>query len=216
VFSSKRGALLAVIAGFAALALGAQTLQAWAPTMFVRIHHWNVGGAGQRFGVFTFVLGPLGALTGAFLADAFERTGRPDGKLLVGLLSAIFCLGMSVLATLPSEGVAFFGVVGLQFFVAFNFGLVQAAIAELLPNQMRALGSACYVATTNLVTATLGPLIVGLLNDHVFHDPNMVAVSVRCVTPAAFVLAALVLAFGLRSYRNSVTGRPSSSSGSNG
>ena len=205
VFSRKRAALLAVIVGFAGLALGAQTLQAWAPTMFVRLHHWNVGSAGQRFGVFTFVLGPLGALTGAFLADALERAGRADGKLLVGLLSSVFCVGVSILATLPLEPVAFFGVVSLQFFVAFNFGLVQAALAELLPNRMRALGSACYVATTNLVTATLGPLIVGLLNDRVFHDPNMVAVSIRWVSPAAFVLAGLVLAFGLRSYRSSVT-----------
>lgn len=207
VFARKRGALFTVIVGFATIALGAQTVQVWAPTLFVRVHGWSIAGAGQRLGAFTLVLGPLGALSGAFLAERLERAGRAEGKVLVGLISASACIVASLLATAGSEQLAFLGVVGMQYVVAFNFGLVQAALAELLPNRMRAVGSACYVAASNLLAATLGPLLVGLLNDHLFRDPHMIATSIRCVAPVAFLAAALIMLWGRRPYRDEISSR---------
>ncbi|MGA0599268.1 MFS transporter [Caulobacter sp. KR2-114] len=207
-FARKRGALFTTIIGFATIALGAQTVQVWAPTLFVRVHGWSIAGAGQRMGAFTIVLGPLGALTGAFLAERLERAGRSDGKIVVGLVSASLCVAASLLATAGAEQVAFAGVVAMQYVVAFNFGLVQAALAELLPNRMRAVGSACYVAASNLLAATLGPLLVGLLNDHLFRDPAMIATSIRCVAPVAFLAAALIMLWGRRSYRDQISLNP--------
>lgn len=206
VFAERRAPLAACIVGFALIALGAQTIQTWAPTLFVRIHGWKLAGAGQRLGGFTLVLSPLGVIAGALLADVLERLGRRDGKFLVGVLSATGCAVAGLLFTAASETTALLGIAALQFIVAFNFGLVQAALTELLPNRMRAFGSACYVAASNLLAATAGPLLVGVLNDQVFHDPRMIAVSIRCVAPISFVLAAAVLGWGLKPFRLATAG----------
>lgn len=200
-FGRKRAALSACIMGFAMLSLGAQTISTWAPTLFVRVHGWRLAGAGQRLGAFTLVLSPLGVITGALLSGWLERRGRRDAKFLVGIISGLGCVGAALLVTSASATAALAGIAALQFIVAFNFGLVQAALTELLPNRMRAMGSACYVAATNLLAATTGPLIVGLLNDRVFHDPGMIATSIRWVAPASFALAVLILASGLKPFR---------------
>ncbi|MDR6530199.1 MFS family permease [Caulobacter rhizosphaerae] len=203
-FSRKRGALLAVVLGFATLALGGTTFQAWAPTLFVRQHGWAISHAGQALGLFTIVLGPAGAIVGALLAERLAKAGHSDSKLRVGLLSAGGCCVAGLLATAPWVKVAFSAIVCMQFLIGFNFGLVQASLAELLPNRMRAVASACFVAASNLLAATLGPLLVGVLNDRVFHDPMMIATSIRIVAPSAFALAGVVLMLGLRPYRQAL------------
>jgi uncharacterized protein involved in response to NO len=53
------------------------------------------------------------------------------------------------------------------------FGLTQAALTDLMPNRMRAVSSALWIIVTNLFAATFGPLMVGVLNDRVFHGPNV-------------------------------------------
>jgi hypothetical protein len=72
---------------------------------------------------------------------------------------------------------------------------------------MRAVISALYIATTNIFAATLGPLLVGVLNDHVFRDPAQIAISLRLVVPSAFLLAALTLRHVLPSYRLALVAR---------
>jgi hypothetical protein len=72
---------------------------------------------------------------------------------------------------------------------------------------MRAVISALYIATTNIFAATLGPLLVGILNDHVFKDPARIATSLRVVVPSAFLLAALTLWRVLPAYRLALAGR---------
>lgn len=192
----KYRAVFGTIIGFALIGLAASTLQAWLPTLFVRAHGWNIGVAGTRLGVMTITLAPLGALIGGVLADRLAVAGRGDSKLIVGLISALISVGASIVVTLKSLEAAEAGAALLYFFVGFDFGIVQAALAELMPNRMRAVTSAVYFSITNLFSATLGPLLIGVLNDDLFHAPSMIRQSLRIVAPAAFAAAAAVLAWG--------------------
>jgi hypothetical protein len=72
---------------------------------------------------------------------------------------------------------------------------------------MRAVISALYIATTNIFAATLGPLLVGILNDRVFRAPAQIAMSLRVVVPSAFLLAALTLWYVLPAYRQALAAR---------
>ncbi len=203
-FNLKRFAILSCAFGFAALSLGGTTVNSWGPTLLVRIHHVAQGSAGLLIGGLTLVLGPLGALTGGSLADYFRGRGHFDNKMLVGLLAGLGCIIGSVLFTLPSYRVATFGVVVVSYLVAFNFGNVQGALAELVSSRMRGFTTAIFLLFTNLLQATVGPLAVGLLNNHVFHDPNAIGLSMRIVVPSAFALAAVSLALGRRPFRSVV------------
>lgn len=204
-FARKKGALLTTIIGFAMIAMAATTIGAWVPTFFVRIHDWEIGQTGQKLGALTLVLSPLGAIVGATLADAMGRAGRKDSKLIVGVGSAAFCALSSLIMTMTNQTLALVALGLVQFVVGFNFGLVQAALAELVPNRMRAFASACFIASSNLLAATFGPLLVGVLNDHVFADPMMIGRSMAIVVPGGFVVATLVLFFGRRAYRSALS-----------
>lgn len=203
-FGRKRAALAATIVGFATTAMAATTMQSWAPTLFVRVHGWKLGQTGQKLGSMALVLSPLGALCGALIAERLAKAGRRDAKLIVGVVSAAGCALVSYLATISPATAAFVALAAMQFLVGFNFGLVQAALTELMPNRMRALATASFIATSNLLSATLGPLLVGLLNDHLFHNPMMIAQSLRLVAPTAFAVAAIILLLGLKPYRAAV------------
>ncbi len=200
----KSRAVGGTMVGFALIALAASTLQAWLPTLFVRVHGWAIGTAGMRLGLMTVVLAPLGAIVGGGLADRFAAAGHADSKLVVGLVSALLSVGASVVVTLQSAMAAQVGAALLYFLVGFNFGIAQAALTELMPNRMRAFTSALYISMTNLFSATLGPLMIGVLNDDVFHDPSMIAQSLRIVAPLAFAAAAAVLAWGRPAVRAAV------------
>jgi MFS family permease len=203
----KRMAVFGTIIGFALISLGATTMNAWGATLFLRTHGWSIGNAGLRLGALTLVLGPLGAISGGVAADRLAKRGRVDAKPFVGFLSASGCVIGALVLTLQSTMIALIGIGLLNYLIGFNFGIVQASLADLLPNRMRAVISALYVATTNIFAATLGPLLVGILNDHVFRDPAQIAMSLRVVVPSAFLLAALTLLYVLPAYRQALAGR---------
>jgi MFS family permease len=204
---TKRVAVFGTIIGFALIALGANTVNAWGATLFLRTHGWSIGNAGLRLGALTLVFGPLGAITGGVAADWLAKRGRVDGKLFVGLLSASGCVVGALVLTMQSTMIALIGIGLLNYLIGFNFGIVQASLADLLPNRMRAVISALYIATTNIFSATLGPLLVGIFNDHVFKDPAQIATSLRVVVPSAFLLAALTLWYVSPAYRQALASR---------
>jgi len=206
-FKTKWAAICGTIIGFALISLGATTVNAWGATLFFRTHGWSIGDAGLRLGALTLLLGPLGAISGGVAADWLAKRGRVDAKPFVGLLSASGCVVAGLVLTLQSTTIALIGIGVLNYLIGFNFGIVQASLADLLPNRMRAVISALYVATTNIFAATLGPLLVGILNDHVFRDPAQIATSLRIVVPSAFLLAALTLRRVLPAYRTALANR---------
>jgi MFS family permease len=204
---TKRAAVFGTIIGFALISLGANTINGWGATLFLRTHGWTIGDAGLRLGALTLVFGPFGAISGGVAADWLAKRGRVDAKPFVGMLSASGCVAGALVLTLQSTMIALVGIGLVNYLIGFNFGIVQASLADLLPNRMRAVISALYIATTNIFAATLGPLLVGILNDHVFRDPAEIAISLRVVVPSAFLLAALTLRHVLPAYRLAFAGR---------
>jgi hypothetical protein len=69
---------------------------------------------------------------------------------------------------------------------------------------MRAQTTSLYSLVNNLLAAGLGPLLVGVLNDHVFHDPMKIGESMRIVLPTAFLIAAGLLSWGRGAVRHAV------------
>jgi MFS family permease len=203
-FKSKRTAIVGTIIGFALIALGATTVTAWAATLFIRTHGWSVGDAGLRLGAMTLIFAPLGAFSGGVAADGLARRGRVDAKPFIGFVSASGCVVAALVLTGRFTTGALAGMALLSYLIGFNFGIVQAALADLAPNRMRAIVSALYIATSNIFAATLGPLLVGILNDRVLKDPAQIAISLRIVAPSAFFLAALCLWLILPAYRRAV------------
>ena len=58
------------------------------------------------------------------------------------------------------------------FFDALAMGTAAAALQHIFPNQVRGQVSALYLFLLNLGGGSLGPLLPGVFNDYLFHDPE--------------------------------------------
>jgi len=92
----------------------------------------------------------------------------------------------------------------LVFFATFPFGSAAAALQLVAPNRIRAQIISLYVLVTNLVGAGFGPLVTGVLTDHVFRSPESVGLSIATVAVLSGLIALASLHSGLRPFREAL------------
>lgn len=191
--------------GFALVAFASYGAAAWIPSFFIRTYGWSAAHTGIVFGTVTGIFGSLGIVFGGRLADWLAKRGRRDATMRVGMFGAIAALPFGVLYTLAgTPELATVLLVPAVFCLAMPFGVAPAAIQEIMPNSMRSQASALYLFVVNLVGLGLGPTAVALVTDYVFHDDKALRYSLLIVTAAAEVCAILLLASGLKHYRDSL------------
>jgi MFS family permease len=188
--------------GFAMLAVPITTILTWAFTWFVRVLGYSPPQAGLTLGLILVVLSPLGVYAGGWLADVFQKRGYRDGTLRVGLIAAAGLLPLSLVATtVPSPRLAVILMCPLVFFASLSMAVAPAALQVVTPNQMRAQVSATWMLVLNLVTAGLGPTLVGLITDAVFADTQAVGKSIALVNSLSVPVAILALWVCLKPFR---------------
>jgi MFS family permease len=154
------------------------SLLAWVPTVFQRVHHWSVGQSGRAMAGILLTFGCLGMYLGGRLSDRWQKRGVPEGPLKVAVISAIGTFLLMPLAMMvPSPGWALVLLAPALCFDALAMGTSAAALQHIFPNQVRGQVSALYLFILNLGGGSLGPLLPGVFNDYLFHDPNMVGYS---------------------------------------
>jgi len=70
----------------------------------------------------------------------------------------------------------------------------------LTPPALRGRLSGLYLFCTNMFGAGLGPLIVAMLTQHLFHDRAKVGIAMAIVTPTAALTGAIILGLAWRRY----------------
>ncbi|HWP72321.1 MAG TPA: MFS transporter [Gemmatimonadaceae bacterium] len=178
----------------------------WFPEFFRRSHGWSPGKVGLLMGGATAIFGVVGVIAGGRLADYFKAHGKRDGNLIVLIISAVF----SILAGLPlyltnSEGVLLAALIVTNIVAAAPFGAAAAAMQEMSPSHMRGQAAALLGFMLNFVGLSLGPTVVGILNDRVFTDPAKgVALSLLAITLFGRTIAGLSVAAGLAAHKRVV------------
>jgi MFS family permease len=177
----------------ALLSMCGYCVAAWLPTAIIRAYGVSYGQVGKVLGVSTVVMNSTGMLLAGILCDRLTRRGSKDAPIMVAMISGC---GIAVFASLPTlmpsvtmVWVAIF-VSGLTF-NAYN-GVGPMAVNQVTPNQYRAQVSAVYLFVVNALGLGVGPTLVPLLNDHLFHDPLKIRYSliivVFCSATAAIAL----------------------------
>jgi MFS family permease len=158
--------VVGVSTGLSAQAMCNYAFQAWGPTFFIRVFGWSPRQTGLVLGVMILVTGCLGMYYGGTLCDRWQQRGIREAPLKVAVVSTVgaglfFCLAMGV------QAVAWTIVVLLPalFFLAMPVGSSYAALQLIFPNQLRGQVSALLLFTINVGGLTMGPWLVGLLND---------------------------------------------------
>ncbi|MCA3182336.1 MAG: MFS transporter [Phenylobacterium sp.] len=199
---SHKGLYIPMFAGFCAITLNGYAGTSWTAEFFKRTFDWNSAQVGLWYGLIgVMIASVLGALAGGRMADWVGRR-HADAPLRVAALAMLFSWIPSATATLMPNPWLALGVLAIaQFFTTFPFPLAAAAIQLATPNQYRGQTSALYLFTINLCGLGLGPLVVGIMNDHVFPAADGVRYSLALVNAITAPLAALLLWIALKPYR---------------
>ncbi len=176
--------------------------QAWLATYFIRVHGWSPRETGLMLGQISLVTGLLGAFSGGVLCDYWQKRGKTDASLRVGVLATLcagtfFCLAMAM--NVLNWKIAL--LVPAFFFLAMPIGSSYASLQLILPNQVRGQVGALQVFTLNLFGLILGPFLPGFLNDFIFNDPKMVGISLAITVGTASLISAILFRITYRSYR---------------
>ncbi|MDX2142670.1 MAG: MFS transporter [Rhodospirillaceae bacterium] len=191
--------------GFSILASVQFGLGAWIPSFFIRVHGYTAGEIGVAYGILVTVLGTLGTVAGGFLCDWLAQRGYADANLRTAIIAAVPTIPLVALFPLVSDPqVALMIVAPMCFLGSMPFGAGTAAIPMISPNRMRAQLVAVYLLVANLIGPGLGPWLIAVCTDYVFHDPKMVGMSIVIVCTTLIILGTAVLLAGVKAFRRTV------------
>ena len=135
---------------------------------------------GRALAALLLTFGCLGMYVGGRMSDHWQKRGVAEGPLKVAVISAIGTLLLMPLAVIvPSPAWTLALLAPGLFFDALAMGTAAAALQHIFPNQVRGQVSALYLFLLNLGGGSLGPLLPGVFNDYLFHDPNKVGIFAR-------------------------------------
>jgi MFS family permease len=194
VLRSRGAILIPQAAGICLFQLQAFAYGAWSAPFFMRVYGWSLADVGVRLGVVQLILGGLGGMASGWTARLLWRRGLRDANLVT---SAIFLGAMAPLAIagfLVSNAWLSFALLGLMTLFAHGpSGGSLASIQETIPNLLRGRVTAIYYAALGLISMTCGPLIIGVMNNHLFGAEKMIGLSLAILSAVTLPLGSVLL-----------------------
>jgi MFS family permease len=174
---------------------------AWIPTYINRTFGWSVPKAGLFYGLILCVSSVLGIIWGGWYADKLKNSGIANGRIRIGVIAGIAALVFSFVPLLPNPYLVLGCIAIPAFFLASPMGASTTAIQEIMPNQVRALASAIFLFILNMIGLGLGPSIVAIFTDYVFHDEKAIRFSLVALFLIGGSLAFLFYRIGYKAYK---------------
>jgi MFS family permease len=162
------------------------------PAFLTRYHGMSVAQAGIWTGIGSGVSGILGAAAAGLLGDRVKnRLYLAAGASLAAAGPVYAALGMPAGSARGAVCLAMIGYGLLQMY----YGLVYAAIQDVVGPSMRGRAMALYFVVTYLGGASWGPLVTGRLSDFLARRSGLAAEASRAVGlhDAMYVIPALAV-----------------------
>lgn len=152
------------------ISLVGYSLYAWPATLFIRVHGMTPLAVGSVMGTLFIVTSVPGTALSAWLGSRCPP-GRALQHLIMVMVGYMVALGPLLLTlSLGTKNVAIVALGAVLLVYAAAHAAILTPMQLIAPNRMRGR----LLAITSLLYATpgsLGPVIIGLLTDHVFDDP---------------------------------------------
>jgi len=142
-------------------------LATWMPTYYVRERALPLGTASTTFGLLLLIAGFAGTVLGGQLTDRLASRLRGAQFAISGwglVLSLLFTAG-AVLA--PSPGIFWPCTFVTLLLLFLNIGPLNAAMANVLPPDLRARGFALTTMAIHLLGDAASPWLIGVVSDYV-------------------------------------------------
>lgn len=195
----RRGVFGAYLLGAPFIVLVLYAMQAWVPSLLIRVHGLDIVQAGRYYGAIALVAGSAGVLSGPIAARELARRGYgARAPLVTSITSTCLLIPIMIGAGLVESLVpALILITGANYFVTFPLALFATGLQNASPNEIRGLMAGCYVMSTNLIGLALGPASVALASDYIFADARAVGASLSLVGGIFLPLAVVLMWRGL-------------------
>lgn len=199
IVMSRRSILLPHMIAYCLFNLFSFAVLGWLPAFFMRVYGWSIAEVGFRLGMVQLLTGAVGSVVGGQVARGFWRRGRSNANLLTAALFMSVMVIPAVAGTMARSATVALISIGLMYMCLLApAGPLLGAIQDVIPGRLRGRVTALYCMMNALVGMTLGPLVVGVLNDEVFVDPHSVGKSLALTSVVTLPLAGGLLAFAAR------------------
>jgi MFS family permease len=142
-------------------------LATWMPTYFVRERGLPLATAASTFGLILVVAGFVGTLAGGRIASGVARRW-PGADFAVSGWSLAASIVFTCLAVLAPQPAVFWPAMFVTLVLLFvNVGPLNAAMANVLPAELRALGFAVTTMLIHLLGDAASPWIIGEVSDRI-------------------------------------------------
>lgn len=155
----------------ALLAMIGYGMLSWAPALFDRRFHISASRAGIVLGAIIAAAGLGGTLLSGYLSDRWLRKRKRAARFRVALAGTLICAPMAALWPLAPDATTAFVLLGCAVLgLSMAQSAAPACIQEICPNNMRGQAIAVYLLIAGLLGIGLGPTLVALVSDRIFHD----------------------------------------------
>lgn len=193
--ADRPAAMLGGLTAFALANVANYVVFLWAPALFMRVHGLDARTTGLTIGAIVAVFGSIGMVGSGMLADRMARRGIPDATIKVILWALVAQIPIMPAAFLVGDSRLAFALMVPTMILTTAASSVQGTALQLMtPPRMRGRMIAIYLLVVTLVGMGIGPLMIGILSDHVFPYPKGLAPSMAVVAVTGLVLAAASLA----------------------
>jgi len=142
-------------------------LATWMPTYFVRERDIPLSSAASTFGLLLVVAGFAGTLLGGRVSAAVARR-YPGADFIVSGWSLVASIPFTFLAVLAPQPAVFWPAMFVTLFLVFvNIGPLNAAMANVLPAELRARGFAVTTLLMHLLGDAASPWLIGAASDQI-------------------------------------------------
>lgn len=178
----------------------------WLPSLFDRVHGWSIPQFSIYYGIFGGFFGILSAISSGYVTVWFKDRGNTDGAMRTVMWGGIgLTIGTTIAPLMPTPELclALFAIAGI--FSNWSPAQALAAVNDMTPNQLRGVVTSVYILVIGIGGAGVGPFAMGWVTDNVFGDPKQINYSMALVTAVMGTLGSLLIAYGLKAYRESLS-----------
>jgi MFS family permease len=176
-------------------------IRSWAPSFYVRTFHWTIVRYGLVQGLLSLTIMPIGAFTGSLMAERLARKGYDDANMRTVFIGQLLALpGMILFPLMPTAALSIVLSTAYTFFLFWTNAPMNAALQIVTPNQMRGQVTALFLFVFNVIGFGLGPTMVALFTDYLFHSDRMLGRSMAVASLALGSLTAVIMWLGVKPY----------------
>lgn len=172
----------------------------WRAAFFARTYHMGAHVYGPLAGMLGLIGAPIGVILGSFIVERMHRKWI-DSHLRIAVYAHAVMMPIYIFTPLlPNAALA----LGLQFVMGIL--MIAAAPSQLAamqiitPNKMRAQVNAIYMITISVIGNGLGPSVVALMTDHIFHSEAQLGVAMMTLAAICTPISLICLILTVKPY----------------